>query len=374
MDSRLGLRRLRFTVVVAACTVVAVAAVVAEVVLAPATRISESPAVRVTLLAVGDTGREARWIEALDGQSVVARGLDWADEQSPADALVLLGDNFYWNGLERGTAVQRIRENVVRPYCRFVSLEGPLSSSVAPGCERPASLRHPIPIYAVLGNHDHASDESPDLESTMLSSYVSNWVLPHEVARAINLQGGVSLVLVDSSRLLASPPGELVAALREATGPWRILVAHHPPGTSDDQNGIYAQRLRDAIAEAGKPVQLVLAGHEHNLQLIELSLGAPALVVVAGSGSDTFPIITQSAGRRFGKDALGFARVQLVGRGEAERLVVTLYETPRWRSAIGGSPIERARWSIDARGEVRDEGKGDAAVSLSHGPRSDAPT
>ncbi len=364
MDSRSRLRRLRFAVVVAACTVAAVAAVVAEVVLAPAPRISESASVRLTLLAVGDTGREARWIEALDGQSVVARGLDWADEQSPADALVLLGDNFYWNGLERGSAVQRIRENVVRPYCRFVSLDGPSSSAVAPGCQRPPSQRHPIPIYAVLGNHDHASDESPDLEATMLSSYVSNWVLPDAVARAINLQRGVSLVLVDSSRLLASPPSELVAALREATGPWRILVAHHPPGTSDDRDGVYVQRLRDAIAEAGTPVQLVLAGHEHSLQLIQVSLGAPALVVVAGSGSDTFPITSQSPGRRFGKDALGFARVQLVARGNAERLVVALFETSRWRSAIGGSPIERARWSIDGRGEVRDEGTGDAAAEL----------
>lgn len=96
-----------------------------------------------SLFAIGDTGRPPHWVTAASGQYAVAAGLEQEDEHSPVDALRLLGDNFYENGLRQGRLVEQIRGNVVAPYCRFVDLGGPRSSEVADACDRPAESADP---------------------------------------------------------------------------------------------------------------------------------------------------------------------------------------------------------------------------------------
>ncbi len=89
---------------------------------------------RYSIIAVGDTGRTHRFAQLLGGQIAVSEAMVAEAKESPVDALIFLGDNFYWNGLDRETLVSRVRENLVAPYCYFLRLDGPRSSEVEEAC------------------------------------------------------------------------------------------------------------------------------------------------------------------------------------------------------------------------------------------------
>src|SRR5215472_2002649 len=93
---------------------------------------------RASLLAVGDTGTPPQFASRLTStQIAVARGMEAEDRRAPVHALVLLGDNFYYKGLQESELLLRVRENVVRPYCRFLALTAPRSEEVASACGTP---------------------------------------------------------------------------------------------------------------------------------------------------------------------------------------------------------------------------------------------
>jgi hypothetical protein len=300
-----------------------------------------------SLLAVGDTGVEPGWLAVAEGQRAVGRGLAREDTRSPVAALLLLGDNFYERGLRARELVERVRENVVAPYCRFVDLSAPRSAEVRAACPDGAG-RTPAPrLLAVLGNHDVRSDESPALQAGRVAELVRNWELSDRPARTVELGSGLSLVLFDSNHLRDTRDrAPLRAALREAAGPWRILAAHHPIGTRGKHSEGYEADVRRAVREAGVPVQLMLAGHEHNLQVVALDDPGPRVVVVAGAGARPRPVKHQIPGRLFGFEGLGFARVDLLAEESGERLRVTLFSAPRWASLLGLAPDVLGRWSV----------------------------
>lgn len=311
----------------------------------------------ISLLALGDTGKPVRWPPLFDGQIVVADALVREASRRPVEAIVLLGDNFYFHGLDRAHLVQRVRENLVGPYCYFVDLTGPRSREVASACALPSAQRRPTPLFAVLGNHDHLLPESAALESEAIPAFVSNWTLPRSPAAAVELPGGVSLVLADSTTLdERRDMAPLRDALRSAHGPWRVVVSHHPVGPGDD-DGSWSNLVRAAIADAGVPVQLLLAGHRHSLQVIELAAPSePGLVVIAGGGSSTRRERVPAPERRFLAESFGFARVDFVGRPVATRAIVSLARTSRLRWLFGLDAQLVTRWSVDADGRAHDEG------------------
>jgi hypothetical protein len=308
-----------------------------------------------SLLAVGDTGRPAPLLASLGRHHRVAGGLAAEDRRDPADALVLLGDNFYWRGLESHELVERIGENLVAPYCRFVDLSGPRSDEVRGACALPPEERRALPIHAILGNHDYGSAESPALEREAIPLFVSNWSMPRALADVVEFPAGVSLILLDSVALRdhGADPGPLRDALRRSRGPWRILAAHHPlawsrdPGRRSDAKQLaYREQVLRAVAEAGVDVHLVLSGDEHNLQLIGMAPPGPRLQVVAGSGSNVREVASANPDAHFALGELGFARVDLVGEGAGERLVVSLFTTPATPLADDGAPRLATRFAV----------------------------
>jgi hypothetical protein len=328
-------------------------------------------ATRFSLLAVGDTGRPAPVVARLGRHRTVSDGIDAEDRRAPADALLLLGDNFYWRGLESRELVERIRENLVAPYCRFVELAGPRSDEVRDACEAAARPLRARPIYAILGNHDYGSPESPGLQREAIPRFVSNWHLPDGLVEVIEFPAGVSLILLDSVALrdLGADPAPLREALRRARGPWRILATHHPlawardPGrASDGRQTRYREQVASAVAAAGVDVQLVLSGDEHNLQWIEMGPPGPRLQVVAGSGSDVREIASGNPDARFALGELGFARVDLVRDPRGERLVVSLFSAEHG-SALGGAPARRvARFAVEPDGAASELREGAPAA------------
>lgn len=331
---------------------VGVAGLLSQRVLEAAVALPAAPS--LSILALGDVGDPPGLLATLDRQQAVGRALEREDRRAPVDALVFLGDNFYDRGVSEGDLVERLRGNLVAPYCRFVELAGPLSDALRGTCPAPDTRPRP-PLYAVLGNHDSQTKESRSLQTDEIEEYVSNWRMSARAAEVAELGHGVSLVLFDSNLLQGGrgDPAPLRDALRAARGPWRILAAHHPIGTSRDEQpdgdrglGDYGERVMQAIREADVEVHVMLAGHEHNLQLVRVDPPGPRLVVVSGAGARPRKVASHSRARLFKHDGLGFARVDLVRDAFGERLAVTLYDAPHWSSLLGVGPEVVARWSV----------------------------
>jgi hypothetical protein len=300
----------------------------------------------------------------LSKQRAVAQGLEREDRRAPVDAVVLLGDNFYPDGLHPETLAAQVRVNVVRPYCRFLAFEAPRASEVEGACPLPAAERRAVPFLVVLGNHDYDTPASPGLQVEAVPQLVSNWRSPRALAEVVSLGEGLDLVLVDSVRIArGADTAPLRAALAQARGPFRVLVMHHPmalaSGQERDPQGVdmrHRETMLGAVAESGVPVQLVLAGHEHNLQVLEMARPAPPLHVVSGGGSSPGEVAHQSAEQRLGLNATVFARVDLVRRDGEDRLAVSLFVTAQRPPFAHGAPRRVALYSVDAAGAVRDEG------------------
>jgi len=282
----------------------------------------------LAFFALGDTGRWPKEDLPPAVQLAVGGALARADAEAPADFLLLLGDNFYPNGLLANEAETRVRLNVIAPYRHFVA--------------------RGAPIYAVLGNHDHHAKESPGLEATAIPPLVPTFRLVGAPVERIDL-GGVSFVFYDSTSLQNAPRAaeraELTRALRDAPGPWLVTVAHHPLEHRPDTVAIEA-----AIAAAGRPIQLHLAGHIHDLRVGTLEPPLPALQIVSGGGGGSESRRRVLPGQRFQTSRPGFARVELEGEGADARLRVRLFAVSL------DAPAELvADWSVSREGVVRDE-------------------
>lgn len=283
-----------------------------------------------SILAVGDTGEEPDLLGRVPGQETVAEALVAADRAGPVAALVLLGDNFYPEGLREREFKDRLRANVVRPYCHFLALTDRGRGSLEDDCPVPEEERHPVPLLAVLGNHDYKERESPLLQHKRIPLYLGNWSLPdtEDLAAVHELPGGLSVVLLQSEEIVrGAETARLVETLRRARGPWRVVAAHHPiadPGDGYDAG--YARAVRRAIAAAGVPVHLFLAGHEHSLQVVAPEEGsAPPLGLVAGGGYEAKELESPAPDRLFGAATAGFARVDVHPGEEGGRLEATLW-------------------------------------------------
>ncbi|MCZ6782202.1 MAG: hypothetical protein O7G30_02740, partial [Proteobacteria bacterium] len=151
----------------------------------------DSPPAALSILAVGDTGKPHPWPAFLrSGQMRVARGMNAEDVRSPAGTLLLLGDNFYPEGLTEPELVARLRENLATPYCRFLELAGPRSAALADLCPESAAAGERR-ILAVLGNHDIVAESSAALQRDAIPEFVSNWRLLDGCAGSVELGHGV---------------------------------------------------------------------------------------------------------------------------------------------------------------------------------------
>jgi hypothetical protein len=218
----------------------------------------------------------------------------------------------------------------------------------------------------VLGNHDLENPESPRLQREVVPDFLPGWTMSASLTKVVELGQGISLILFESEVAIRDRDAiraAITEAIDDAPGPWRILATHRPIATDDfggpETWGGYPAWVRNAIADSGRPVQLVLAGHHHNLQAFALHEPSALLQVVAGSGSRAAPPLAQDPpGSLFGALELGFARVDLVGSGADERLSVSLFGTARWPILARIRRHTRlARFEVDRNGSVTQAGR-----------------
>lgn len=325
----------------------------------------------LSLLAVGDTGRPAHKDEEQTRQRV-GEAMAREDRRAAVDGVLLLGDNFYPDGLEARELVKRVRENVVEPFCHFLRLDGPRSADVRDACAVAPAARRPVPLWVLLGNHDYVAEESPRLQREAVPRYVPNWEVAPELVRVVPLAPDLSLVLVDSMRIFREPEraGELAAALRAAPGPWRIVAAHHPvlsaPEDADDFAAM--RRFVDAVAAALREVedgpQLWVSGHEHSLQLLRGREGEPPLQVISGTGSQPREVDAHGGRSLFGSAEAGFVRIDRLPPDGArpERLRVSVFLAGD--SLASGAAVPVAEASVDVEGRVEAGSRASAAEAF----------
>jgi hypothetical protein len=282
------------------------------------------------------------------------------DKRAPVDAVILLGDNFYDAGLVRETMADQIQENLVYPYCRFVTLDGPRSEEVADACTDPGDRHHPTRILAVLGNHDLNTPGSAELQCQEVEDFVSNWQMPCAFSKTVELGNGVSVILFFSEKLPTREQiQELEEAVRKAKGPWRVLASHRPIVMNDDSRPLpHGSWVNHMLARVDVPVHAFVSGHHHNLQLLETPGPGPVLHAIVGSGARARgrPLgAVDHPARRYGAAQLGFARIDVLGSGEDQRLVVSLFTTPDYPFLADAHPELVSRWSVDRQGKTRDE-------------------
>ena len=312
-----------------------------------------SPDVRLSLLVVGDWGRRLSNGHPVEAQMRVAQALTDEDRHAPADALVFVGDNFYPKGLAADDLEARVRGNVVEPYCHFLELTAAGAASLGDACGEPAAERHPIPLWVVLGNHDHHSRESIELERSGVPKLIANWRLLGVPVETLDLPQGVSFVFYDSTHLRL-PTGQpdlakLTAAMRASKGPWRVLVAHHPLDSDVQSNGIDL-----ALANSDERADLLLSGHIHDLRASALEPPYPVVQLISGGGGGKESRERPLPGEIWKLVSTGFVRVDLLGEGPKAHLRLRMFAV----SANGNVARVVAAWSLFHDGVLENDTPG----------------
>jgi len=215
----------------------------------------------VAFFAIGDTGYGGEILRA--NAASMAR----TAEERPVGFVLLLGDNFYPSGVE-STEDRRWREVFEEP---FAKLE--------------------VPFYAVLGNHDHRGDPDVEVAYTKKSS---RWKMPARwyTFRVPMKDGFEAQFFALDTQPIHHGWGEgkeqqawLESELAISTARWKIVFGHHP-FLSHGSHGSTAElqaRIAPLLERYG--VDLVVSGHDHDLQLIASKKGW--IQIVSGAGCST---------------------------------------------------------------------------------------
>jgi hypothetical protein len=311
---------------------------------------------------VGDIGVPSR-----EGRTLVGRMAERLRGTADAPVLVL-GDVFYRDGLlgmcPDGGKPRRSARGCANPTPPEVQLEAVL---------RPYREGLPgHPLVAVAGNHDHYGD--PDATTNacrLIPAFAPDWSYLAsgcglDEGRTVGVVdlGDVIVFVVDSEQMIrdaafrAESSRALARAVLEATRErpeaWRVLASHHPLESYGSHNGartltalrkdlywvsqtllfpiswlldrtvlervghqdVYERRYRafrrevyGALRDA--PVDLVVSGHDHSLQLIRIEHPGVGHQLVSGAGTYRTPV------KRYGLDLYFSNRLaRLVGLGD----------------------------------------------------------
>lgn len=245
----------------------------------------------VRIVAFGDFGTEGDdWSQERLARAIAAYGAD-----HPYDLGLTLGDNFYPRGLN--------------------SVDDPRWERQWESFYTPLGIR----FYAVLGNHDYDDPKSPAAEIAR-SRRSQSWCLPRPwytftagpvqffavdttpVDRPGRDRGGATSAMVAQRQWLDR-------ALAASRARWKIVYGHHPIYS----NGPHASpqgdlpRIREYLLPVlvRHGVDLYLAGHDHDLQVLEPESGVH--FAVSGGGGRNIRRFTVDRCRRWGMDlAYGF--------------------------------------------------------------------
>jgi hypothetical protein len=274
---------------------------------------------QLEFLVIGDqgSGNGRQWRVARAMEAVAAQ-----DRQ--VGFVVVLGDNFYSRGVQ-GTDDRQWSykfENVYQG--RYLSA---------------------LPFYAVLGNHDYLGKPEAEIEYAQRRLGSGRWHMPaHAYVEDYGQVEGrplLRMVYLDSNLTgpaLAAQTRFLEQALtstRERAPVWRAIASHHPlhnfgryaPTVAGDGKPASAVTQPAAASAGGEgtgsefanavlavvrrvPVDFVLSGHDHDLQVI--AEGADPVQIVSGAaGRPPYAVERKGPALRYGASENGFVKMRL---------------------------------------------------------------
>lgn len=204
-------------------------------------------------IAMGDTGTGD------PAQKKIAQAVQQVCDQAGCDFVLLLGDNFYPNGVS--------------------SINDPLFETVFENVY--ASIEKPF--LTVLGNHDVRENALPQIQYSLKSS---KWRMPNYSyhfalgpARFFALNSSCHLFsFEDLQNQFDAQPSSL-----ENPSPWTFVFSHHPvysSGTHGDSDLLMQWYWQQFLQES---VDFYLAGHDHELEHLQQS-GESTEYIVSGAG------------------------------------------------------------------------------------------
>jgi predicted phosphodiesterase len=279
----------------------------------------------VRLAVVGDTGKGNPL------QQRVAQGMaGWCAEHG-CDAVLVAGDLIYPRGMESADD-PRAETWVAEPY------------------------RDIAPVYLTLGNHDYGHGRS--LEK---AGWLVDWAgraegvhLPSHQFEA-GLPDGGRLFVLDTNLAFQfdeQPQQQwLQQALPQVEG-WRVVLGHHPfrsdgphgnAGAYEGWRGLpwLSGRALETMFDATlcPHADLYLAGHDHNLQLLD---HCGVALVVSGSGAAVTEVVDRGNDPAWAAAVGGFVWVELRADGTGRAIAVSddgapMFERPL-RRRLRASP------------------------------------
>jgi hypothetical protein len=240
----------------------------------------------VRIVAFGDFGSGES--DQLETAAAIAR----LHAREPLDFGITLGDNFY----PRGVASPRDPlwdDAWTKPY---------------------AGLG--IRFYASLGNHDWGLPDSPAAE-ILYTDPKGSFQMP--AARYTYTAGPAQLFVLDTTALSAAQVEWLDRELARSTARWRIVYGHHPI-RSNGRYGDNATFVAELLPVLAGRVDLYLAGHEHDMQVLSPEDGVH--FVISGAGGKSIRETSPGPTTRFAASAFGFTVLDI----DAERIRVRMLD------------------------------------------------
>ena len=269
--------------------------------------LSAADAGTVRFIATGDTGK------GNPGQYQVGAAMGTLCATQGCDFVVLLGDNFYPNGVGSTTDPQW-KTAFVDPYATVDA-----------------------PFYAVLGNHDCGGDgagtDLPRGDNQIAYSEVNpKWRMP---ARHFKWRlGDVAFFVGDTNRSMFSVDedarSDFEAWLPASTAKWKLVFAHHPYASNGEHGnaGSYDGLPFVPVANGASVKSFIddrvcgladfyFSGHDHSMQWLEGTCSRPGStidtqLIISGGGAKTTRLLGKNPAH-YQSSKLGFVYVVISG-------------------------------------------------------------
>ncbi len=226
---------------------------------------NKTPGVKyLQFIALGDFGTGDM------GQRDVASGMAEKARVDPVELVLLLGDNFYENGVHS--------VNDKQFQTKFEDMYNQ------------SSLQ--LPFYAVLGNHDYRGNPEAQVQYTNVSE---KWKMParyYTFTQPVDDSTEVQFFALDTNPIagggahVTEQISWLKSELDKSQARWKIVFGHHPLYSggyhgNDPETLTMRARLEPILEPA---IDLYLCGHDHDQQLIK-PLDKRLLYAVSGAGA-----------------------------------------------------------------------------------------
>jgi hypothetical protein len=255
----------------------------------------------VNLLAMGDWGTHATT------QRSVASALSTyvKNSQRRFDGMLLLGDNVY---LKPGQLTAELWQSMFEQTYDRQSLS--------------------FPFYAALGNHDYAGKTVDFQLQYARENPQSRWKMPAKWYR-VDLPADkplVTVLVLDSVKDAMTPQdwatqlGWIEGQLTRPRGRWTMMTAHHSPFSNGEHGDVGPLQPEWGPLMKKYNVDFYVAGHDHDLQHLEIDGWKTSFILAGGGGAAVRPIRNDKRGP-FSKSTYGFADFQFAEQSAKCRIV-----------------------------------------------------